>query len=129
MFFGHITTNKPLILIWHSKCTMKLKVFLWLMLLDSLNTREMIQKTIFNIKSGDRCVMCHTTLNEDMFHLFFSCPFAQQCWQHIGIQWNLTGEFINMITVMITDMAYLLSYGLWNIRIWHTFVCMIHLHI
>ncbi|KAF2927187.1 hypothetical protein DAI22_06g186400 [Oryza sativa Japonica Group] len=55
-----------------------------------------------------------------MAHLFFSCPFAQQCWQHIGINWNLALEFMNMLTSAQNSFHHsfffeVLSIGCWNI--------------
>jgi len=34
------------------------------------------------------CVMCTSGLEEDIDHLFFQCPFAQQCWQKVNVTWN-----------------------------------------
>jgi hypothetical protein len=94
---GRKKENKQQSFSWKSKCTLKLKVFLWLMLKDRFNTREMLQKKKFNIQGGSRCVMCNRSHDKNMMHLFFSCQIAQQCWQHVGIQWNLLMEFMNMI--------------------------------
>lgn len=40
LFFSHIQPDIPLTLIWKSKGTMKIKVFLWLLLMDILNTKD-----------------------------------------------------------------------------------------
>lgn len=45
------------------------------------------------------CSICNLSTTEDYIHLFFSCPFAQQCWNCIGITWDLTLEFMNMIMI------------------------------
>ncbi|EEE52348.1 hypothetical protein OsJ_34391 [Oryza sativa Japonica Group] len=87
----------PLTLIWKSKGTMKIKVFLWLLLMDILNTKDLLQRKHFNTQGGVTCNICNLTTTEDYIHLFFSCPFAQQCWNCIGINWDLTLEFMNMI--------------------------------
>jgi hypothetical protein len=34
------------------------------------------------------CVMCTAGPGEDIDHLFFQCPFAQQYWQKINVTWN-----------------------------------------
>lgn len=59
MFFVHLQPEQPLTLIWKSKCVMKLKVFLWLLLMNRLNTKEMLQKKNCNIQGGysASCVM------------------------------------------------------------------------
>jgi hypothetical protein len=36
-------------------------------------------------------------VEETTFHLFFTCPFSQHCWQFFGIQWNLTTDFLQMM--------------------------------
>jgi hypothetical protein len=33
--------------------------------------------------------MCSASIEEDIEHLFFSCPFAQQCWSIINFSWDL----------------------------------------
>jgi hypothetical protein len=43
------------------------------------------------------CVLCSNNVEETAHHLFFSCPFSQECWQHLGIQWNLQSEFFEMM--------------------------------
>jgi hypothetical protein len=34
---------------------------------------------------------------ETALHLFFTCPFSQACWQHLGVQWNLVIDFFHML--------------------------------
>ncbi len=96
-FFAHIQPDIPLTLIWKSKCTMKIKVFLWLLLMDRLNTKEHLQRKRFSTQGGTICNICNLATTEDYTNLFFSCHFAQQRWNHLGITWNLNMEFMNMI--------------------------------
>ncbi|KAJ1270484.1 hypothetical protein BS78_06G055300, partial [Paspalum vaginatum] len=35
------------------------------------------------------CVMCSSHDEEDIYHLFFSCPFAVRCWLSLGIHWDI----------------------------------------
>ncbi|KAF2926992.1 hypothetical protein DAI22_06g169100 [Oryza sativa Japonica Group] len=42
---------------------------------------------------------------EDIHHLFFSCQFARQCWNFMGIQWSINMEFMNMIVTMEISFA------------------------
>ena len=43
------------------------------------------------------CVLCNNNTQETAFHLFFSCPFSQSCWQHLGISWDFSLEFFQMM--------------------------------
>lgn len=76
LFFSHIQPAGPITSIWKSKCTLKLKVFIWLLLMDRLNTKELLQRKHFNTQGGIMCVTCNSMLTEDSLHLFFTCPFA-----------------------------------------------------
>jgi hypothetical protein len=46
----------------------------------------------------DLCVMCETREEETIEHLFFTCPFARQCWATLNFVWdhslNLHDRFI-----------------------------------
>lgn len=42
------------------------------------------------------CVLCNQNVEETV-HLFFTCPFSQACWQHLGVQWNLVIDFFHML--------------------------------
>lgn len=43
-FFGELVADQAYRWIWKSKCTMKLKVFAWLLLSDRLNTKNMLRR-------------------------------------------------------------------------------------
>ena len=77
-------------ILWKSQCTPRVKVFAWLMMVDRQNTRLMLRRRKFNIQSGVACVLCATGSEEDINHLFFSCPFAVRCWQKLQFIWDLT---------------------------------------
>ena len=73
--------------IWKCSCTLKFKVFGWLLLMDRLNTRDMMQRRHWIIQD-DTCVLCHLASHEDRAHLFFACNFSQRIWNYLGISWN-----------------------------------------
>lgn len=56
--------------IWETKCTMKHRVFAWLMLVDRLNTRDMLQRRNYNIGSDFTCMTCTVGARETRNHLF-----------------------------------------------------------
>jgi hypothetical protein len=64
--------------VWKSKCT-HLKFFAWLLLVDRLNTKTMLQCRNFNVQPNNCCVMCPDQQAEDIEQLFFQCPFAVAC--------------------------------------------------
>ena len=61
--------------LWSSKCTQRIKFFTWLLLVDRLNTKAMLLRRHFNVQPNAHCVMCHTSSEEDINHLFFNLPF------------------------------------------------------
>jgi hypothetical protein len=74
--------------IWKSKCLPKLKVFAWLLLMDRLNTKDLMLRKNWHIEDGISCVLCDSHTLETKDHLFFQCPFAARCWERIGIDWH-----------------------------------------
>lgn len=66
--------------IWKTKCTMQWKVFLWLLLADRLNTRNMLRRRHYRVNNDDyNCLLCHNPPEESLLHLFFRCPFSVSC--------------------------------------------------
>ena len=85
---------KPFLWIWESRCSNKLKVFTCLLLMDRLNTRNILKRKKFKVQGDNyNCVLCHLQRKETAFHLFFNCPFSQDCWRHLNIQWNYQIDF------------------------------------
>jgi hypothetical protein len=74
--------------IWKSKCLPKLRVFAWLLFMDRLNTKDMMQRKNWNLDEGHMCVLCDQQTLETRDHLFFQCNFAASCWEKVGIQWD-----------------------------------------
>jgi hypothetical protein len=74
--------------LWKSKCLNKQKVFVWLFLVDRLNTRDMVERRHWKLDSGVNCAMCAHSHRETHDHLFFNCDFALKCWRNLRIQWS-----------------------------------------
>ena len=70
LVFQNMHTHLSFTWLWKSKCTPRIKFFGWLLLVDRLNTRNMLRRN-FHIEDGYSCVMCNTGVEEDIFHLFF----------------------------------------------------------
>jgi hypothetical protein len=75
--------------VWRSRCIPRVKFFLWLILVDRLNTKTMLSRRNIGERNNDHCVLCNLCENETLEHLFFLCPFAIQCWNRLGFSWNI----------------------------------------
>ena len=40
---------------------------------------------------------CNSGCEETLLHLFFSCPFSQDCWNTLHIHWNLNLDPLDMV--------------------------------
>ena len=90
--FKHLVLPNTFKWVWKSKCTPRLKFFAWLILLDKLNTKDMLQRRNFHVQPNNHCVMCNSGVVEDLRHLFFEGPFEAVCWQKLGIVWDPTAR-------------------------------------
>lgn len=96
--FKSISPPPPILWIWKSKCSNKLKVFTWLLLMDRLNTKNILRRKNCTIEGNDyNCVLCNLRMEETSFHMFFECPFSSLCWQALNIHWDFQLQFFPMI--------------------------------
>lgn len=118
--FAHLPRDLALNAIWKSWSLPILKVFAWLLMHDHLNTRDLMLRKNLHLDSGSDCVLCTASLLETRDHLFFLCPFAQQCWAALGIQWDtsisISHRFVVVRLVFIGPcFMEVVSYATWNI--------------
>ena len=73
--------------IWKSRAPPKQRFFFWWILLDRLNTMDLLPRKNFYVESKS-CVLCQDCTNETMEHLFFSCDFSQTFWWKLNLEWN-----------------------------------------
>jgi hypothetical protein len=85
-------------IVWKSRCTPRNKFFAWLILVDRLNMKTMLQRRHLNIQDSPICVMCSSGEQETIEHLFFDCPFAQECWSMIGVTWDTSLPLMDRFT-------------------------------
>jgi hypothetical protein len=72
-------TQSAQIWLWDSKCSNKIRVFAWLLMMDRLN---MWKRKKYKLERNDySCPMCLEHREETTFHLFFSYPFSTECWR------------------------------------------------
>ena len=86
--FSSIVVDPIFKWIWKCSCTLKVRVFGWLLLMDRLNTRDMMQRRHWIIQD-DCCVLCQSQTHEDRIHLFFTCNLSQRVWNYLGISWQV----------------------------------------
>uniref|UniRef100_A0A0A9HAK5 Reverse transcriptase zinc-binding domain-containing protein n=1 Tax=Arundo donax TaxID=35708 RepID=A0A0A9HAK5_ARUDO len=79
--FQSINPPRPILWIWKAKCSNKINVFTWLLVIDRLNTRNLLRRKRSNVTDNNfNCVMCNLNTEETSFHLFFGCSFSIRCW-------------------------------------------------
>jgi hypothetical protein len=64
----------------------KIRVFSWLLLMDRLNIRNILQRKKHKLAGNNyNYVLCTNGREETTFHLFFICPFSLDCWRYLNI--------------------------------------------
>jgi hypothetical protein len=114
----------PFSWIWKSKLWPKLKVFAWLLLVDRLNTRNMLKRRHFNIGNDYSCPLCSSGVEETLEHLFFSCPFSTSCWSTLNITWNGDSAIIDKVIEakenfqekLFFEVFVIAAWGIWKER-------------
>ena len=108
--------------IWKTRCQHKHIVFFWLLLRDRLSTRSLLRRKGMDLPSYD-CVLCSHHLEETQLHLFLDCPFAQRCWEILGLQIHdhdplrIFESFINQLSVPFAlDVIIIMSWCIWMAR-------------
>lgn len=77
--FKHLEVHSVFKWLWKSKCIPRLKFFAWLILVDRLYTKMMLNRRNLTVQPHLFCVLCNGQVEEDLMHLFFDCPFAISC--------------------------------------------------
>jgi hypothetical protein len=76
--FSNVEAHPIFQAVWRSRCTPQVKFFAWLILVDRLNTKTMLQRRHLDIQDDAACVVCNEGEQETIEHLFFDCPFARE---------------------------------------------------
>jgi len=88
--------------------------------MDRLNTRNMLKRKRYKIEDDNyNFVLCTAQREETIFHLFFSCPFALECWQAIGVQWQMGVPFFQMMELARQDFNHKFFMEVFIIATWH----------
>ena len=103
--FEQIPKNEALNAIWNSKALPKLRVFVWLLMIDRLNTRDLMLRKSWHLDSGPNCILCQQDSLEDRDHLFFGCSFAAACWEYLHIAWDMALPITERFTTARSNFA------------------------
>jgi hypothetical protein len=122
--FANLPCDAALNAIWKSRALPKLKVFAWLLFMDRLNTRDLMQRKHWHLDSGYNCELCLTSSLETSQHLFLSCEFASLCWNFLNIQWDaslsLTQNYLAAKTAFngpcFFEVFICAAWNIWKIR-------------
>lgn len=72
--------------IWSLEVPHKLRIFLWRFCRNNIHVRKLLRSRGIIIPMS--CPMCTRDI-EHLIHLFFECQFAKECWQIIGLSYNM----------------------------------------
>jgi hypothetical protein len=108
----------PFIWIWKSKLWPKLKVFVWLLLSDRLNTRNMLKRRHLNIGNNFSCALCNMGEEETLEHLFFRYPFSISCWSSLNITWSADPGRFDMLSQAKSNFQESLFFEIFTIGAW-----------
>ena len=86
---------------------MKIKVFAWMLIMDMLNTKDMVERRHWHLDDGVNCLLCPLRTRETRNHLFFECNFSVRIWNYLQITWS-PGDDMSAI-VMQAKQDFLLS--------------------
>jgi hypothetical protein len=70
--FATIQAPTPFKWIWQSKVSKKIKIFIWLLCRDRINSRNLLRRKNYKIEGDDySCVLCNLDTKELSYHLIF----------------------------------------------------------
>ena len=105
--------------IWNTTCRLRHKIFIWLLLHDMINSRNLLNRKSMHLNDYN-CALCSDNTEEKLLHLFCNCPFALQCWESIILS-KLRGisvfdDFQLAMAQLPPDIALdIVSMGCWGI--------------
>jgi hypothetical protein len=66
--------------------------------MDRLIVRNILKRKRYKLERNDyTCVLCSRGTEEITFHLFFNCPFSQECWRSLNILCDFSLDFFSMM--------------------------------
>jgi hypothetical protein len=123
-FVSKTSPHKSFLWLWKSKCTPTVKFFCWLVLSDRLNSKNMLKRRHFIINSEYQCLMCTYPLEKTTEHMIFHCPFSHNCLQVLGMNWQTSGNRLQIFEEgktrwhkpLFMELFMLASWNIWKQR-------------
>ena len=99
-------------------------MFAWLVIMDRVNTKDIIQRRHWRIHDGPECVLCPTGPLEDMNHLFFQCNFSMRVWNYLQISWLNSQDMVHIALharkdfnkPFFSEVVFLTWWNIWKVR-------------
>lgn len=123
--FKDVLVDDAFSCIWRSNCTNKWRIFVWLLLADCLNTRNMLRRRNYELPDNVySCMLCTSPPKETVSYLFFKCPFAMWCRNAVGLTWPgndcrldlLHAGKANWSKPLIMEIFTIAVWGIWKER-------------
>ena len=122
--FSGLQAEQTFSWLWKTKCTPRLKFFAWLLIVDRLNTRDIMRRRNFHVQSGPTCVLCSEDIEEDIDHLFFDCRFCRDCWSKLHIQWDMSVDIHDRIRSARNSLGHIFFMDICIMAAWE--LCVVH---
>ena len=70
------------------------------------------------------CILCNNMIEESLFHLLIGCPFAEACWNQIGIHVNHQDDLLQCFdsfrrqlqVPFYMEVIIIMSWTIWQMR-------------
>ena len=103
---------------------MKIKVFAWMLIMDRLNTKDMVERRHWHMDDGVFCLLCSFRTRETKNHLFFECNFSVRIWNYLQITWSPGNDMSDIVLQAKQDFAkpfftkvvFIARWNIWIIR-------------
>ena len=119
---GYQPVQPHLSWLWKSSCQQKHKFFFWLLLLDRLNTRNLLKRKCFSLASYD-CVFQGCNSEETSLHLFWECPFARACWAEISQVNSADQNIFEVLASIKKDLNFPFAMEILILGTWGIWIC------
>jgi hypothetical protein len=70
------------------------------LLVDRLNTRDILRRRHKHLEEGYHCVLCHEQIDETSLHLFLECSSSVARWFAIGLQWDQQSQQVSIFEML-----------------------------
>jgi hypothetical protein len=116
--FASTVAPTPFKWIWKSRVSKKIKIFIWLLFKDRINSRNLLRRKSYKIDGDDYSCPLHLKCRRTIYHLIFQCPFSYECWDYLGISWDHSLLFFDTIQKAKQDFSNNLFMEIFSMAAW-----------